>query len=112
MALRHDGVCNLFSSPIGRVCTSVEFESHLQAINNGQFNLRGAVTSLEARLDMKAGGVWSRGVTAFFDVRVTHVNSWYDHGKATSTMLKEQEEEKERKYKQRVLDVEMGSFTP
>ena len=29
----------------------------------------------EARLDMKAGGFWSRGVTAFFDVRVTHVSS-------------------------------------
>ena len=27
-------------------------------------------------------------------------------------MFKEQEEEKKRKYQQRVLDVEMGSFTP
>ena len=35
-----------------------------------------------------------------------------NQGKTTSTILKEQEEEKKRKYKQRVLDVEMGSFTP
>ena len=33
-------------------------------------------------------------------------------GKETSTIFKEQEEEKKRKYQQRVLDVEMGSFTP
>ena len=31
---------------------------------------------------------------------------------ATSEVFKEQEEEKRRKYQQRVLDVEMGSFTP
>ena len=32
--------------------------------------------------------------------------------KTTSTIFKAQEEEKMRKYQQRVLDVEMGSFTP
>ena len=48
----------------------------------------------------------------FIDVRVMHVNSKCNQGKATSTIFKEQEEEKKRKYQQRVLDVEMGSFTP
>ena len=33
-------------------------------------------------------------------------------GKETSTIFKGQEEEKRRKCHQRVLDVEMGSFTP
>ena len=60
---------------------------------------------------MKAGDFWSRGVTAFFDVRVTHVNSKCNQGKAISTIFKEQEEKK-RKYQQRLLDVEMRSFTP
>ena len=55
---------------------------------------------------------WSRGVTAFFDVKVTHVNSKCNQEKATSTIVKEQEEEKKRKYQQRVLEVEIGSFTP
>ena len=61
---------------------------------------------------MKAGGSWSRGVTTFFNVRVMHVNSKCNQGKATSTIFKEQEEEKKWKYQQRVLDVEMRSFTP
>ena len=43
---------------------------------------------------MKREGFWSRGVTAFFDVRVTHVNSKCNQGKATSTIFKEQQEEK------------------
>ena len=80
--------------------------------DNERFNLRSAETSPEARLDFKAGDFWSRGVTAFFDVRVTHVNYKCNQGKTTSTNFKEQEEEKKRKYQRRVLDVEMGSFTP
>ena len=63
---RHDDVCNLLVSLIGKVCINVEVEPQLQPLDNERFNLRSAVTSPEARLDFKAGGVWSRGVTAFF----------------------------------------------
>ena len=100
MAYRHDGVRNLLTSLIGKVYTNFEVEPQLQPLDNERFNLRRAVTSLEARLDLKAGGFGSRGDTAFFDVRVTHVNS----------KTKNQEGEKKRKYQQRVLDYEIGSF--
>ena len=52
---------------------------------------------------MKAGGFWTPGVTALFDVRVTHVNSRSNQGKYTATIFKEQENEKKRKYNQRVF---------
>ena len=61
---------------------------------------------------MKAGGFWTPGVTAFFDVRVTHVTSQSNQGEHTATIFKQQENEKKRKYNQRVTDVEMGTFTP
>ena len=112
VAQRHNGVRNLVTSFLGKVCTNVEVEPQLQPLDNEQYNLRSTVTSPEARLDMMAGGFWSRGVTAFFDVRVTHVNSKCKQGKGTSTIFKEREGEKKRRYQQRVLDVEMGSFTP
>ena len=112
MAYRHDGVRNLLTLLIGKVYTNVEVEPQLQPLDNERFNFRSAVTSLEASLDVKAGGFWSPGVTAFFDVRVTHVNSKSNQGKATSTIFKEQEEEKKWTYQQRMLDYKMGSFTP
>ena len=90
VAQRHDSVPNLLTSLIGKVCTNVAVEPQLQPLDNER----------------------SRGVTAFFDVRVMHVNSKCNQGKETSTIFKEQEEEKKQKYQQRVLDVEMGSFTP
>ena len=87
-------------------------EPLLQPLDNEVFNLHSTVTSREARLDMKTGGFWTPGVTAFFDVRVTYVNSRSNQGKYTATIVKEQENEKKRKYNQKVKDVEMGTFTP
>lgn len=112
VAQRHDGVRNLLTSFISKVCTNVEVEPHLQPLDNERFHRRSTVTSSDARLDIKAGGFWCRGVTAFFDVRVTHVNSKCHQSKPNTLIFKEQEDEKKRKYQQRVLDVEMGSFTP
>ncbi|XP_068684892.1 uncharacterized protein [Montipora foliosa] len=112
VAQRHDGVRNLLTSFITKVCKNVEAEPRLLPLDNERMHLRSAVTSSEARLDIKAGDFWSRGVTAFFDVRVTHVNSKCNQSKPTTEVFKDQEEEKKRKYQQRVLEVEMGSFTP
>ncbi|CAH3191579.1 unnamed protein product, partial [Porites evermanni] len=95
-----------------KVCRNVETEPFLQPLDNEVFNLQSTVTSRKARLDMKAGGFWTPGVTAFFDVRVTHVNSRSHQGKYTATIFEEQENEKKRKCNQRVMDVEMGTFTP
>ena len=97
---------------MSKPCRNVETEPLLQPLDNEIFNLQSTVTSREARLDMKAGEFWTPGVTVFFDVRVTHVNSWSNQSKHTATIFKEQENEKKRKYKQRVMDVEMGTFTP
>ena len=110
VAQRHDIVRDLLTPFINKVCHNVEIEPRLQPLDNERLHLRSAVTSSEVRLNIKAGGFWSRGVKAFFDV--THVNSKCYQNKTTSEVFKEQEDEKKRKYQQRVLDVEMGSFTP
>ena len=112
MAQRHDTIQDLLTSHISKVCRNVETEPLLQPPDNEVFNLQSTVKSREARLDMKAGGFWTPGVTAFFDVRVTHVNFRSNQGKYTAMIFKEQENEKKRKYNQRVMDVEIGTFTP
>ena len=111
MAQRHDGVHNLLASFLCKICTDVEDEQKLQPLDNERVSLRSTVKSSEPILNMKAGGFWSRGVTAFLDVRVTYFNSKCNQGEATSRIFKEQEEEKKRKYQQRLVDVEMRRFT-
>ena len=83
-----------------------QVKPHLQPLDNEVMNLRSATTSSDARLDVKADGFWSRGKTAFFDVRVTHAISKTNQGKPTAAIFKKQESEKKRKYQQRVLEVE------
>ena len=112
IAQRHDTIRDLLTSHISKVCRNVETELLLQPLDNEVFNLQFTVISQDVRLDMKVGGFWTRGVTAFFDVQVTNANSQSNQGKHTATIFKEEENEKKRKYNQRVIDVEMGTFTP
>ena len=112
IAQRHDTIQDLLTSHISKVCRNVKTEPLLQPLDNEVFNLQSTVMSRGARLDMKEGGFWTPGVTAFFDVRVTHVNYRSNQGKHTATIFKEHENEKKRKYNQRVMDVEIGTFTP
>ena len=111
IAKSHDTIRDVLRSHISKVCRNVETEPLLQPLDNEAFNLQSTVISREARLDMKAGGFWTPGVMAFFDVRETHVNSRSNQGKHTAMIFKEQEN-KNRKYNQRVIDVEMGTFAP
>ena len=69
MSQRNDGVHNLLTSLIGRVCTNVEVEPHLQPLDNERFNVRSPVTSPEARLDFKRGvkGKMGTGISLIVD---------------------------------------------
>ena len=69
-------------------------------------------TSPGAQLDIKAGGFWTWGVKAFFYVRVTLLNSCSNQNKSTLTIFKGQKQEKKRRYQQRVLNSQLGTFTP
>ena len=52
------------------------------------------------------------GQTAFFDIRVTHVNSLSNKNRNTAQTFRLHENAKKREYMQRILEVEHGSFTP
>ena len=112
VAQRHDQLRDMFTNLLGRVCKDVEAEPRLLPVTQETFNFKSANRGDESRLDIKAGGFWQRSQTAFFDIRVTHVNSSSQAGKATSTIFRAHEMEKKREYLQRVLDIEHGAFTP
>ena len=111
VAQRHNGIQNLLTSLLSKVCKDVDVKLHLLPIDSEVFNLRSTVTSPEARLDIKAGSFWSRGETAFFDVCRTYVNSTCNQKKSTESIFLEYEKDKKRNYQQRVIDVKMG-FPP
>ena len=72
---RHDNIKNTLTVLLSKVCKDVEEEPHLIPVTNKVMYNRTANTQDDARLDIKAHSFWQRGQTAFFDIRVTHVNS-------------------------------------
>ena len=109
---RHDEIRNIFAEMLQQVCNDVAVESPLMPLTGERLNLRSANIDDEARLDIRARSFWMRGEQAFFDVRIfnpfasTHLNQ-----SLTSSFISN-EKEKKRKYNQRVIDIEHGSFTP
>ena len=57
MAKRHNGVRDLVTSFIGKVCTNVEVEPQLQPLDNEQFNLRSTVGSFTPLVFGTNGGM-------------------------------------------------------
>ena len=84
-----------------KVCSDVEIEPKLQPVNND-----------EARLDIRARGFWRPGQSAFFGVRLTNTNAQSQVNTPIETIYRKHENEKKRKYNDRVLNNEHGSFTP
>ena len=56
VAQMHDGIRELLTLLISRICKNVDVEPRLQPLDNERFDLRTTTTSPEARLDIKAGG--------------------------------------------------------
>ena len=110
--IRHDNIrdfeCNLLKS----VVHDVESEPNLHPVVNKESYHRTAITSDEARLDVRARGFWRPGQNAFFDVRVTNADCSSQESMSIKSILRKHELEKKRGYNKRVMEVEHGSFTP
>ena len=82
---------------------------------NGEQVSSGSVTGDEARLDMRARGFWHSGQSAtvvslpFFEICVTNTNA---RALSSTQIYQRHEQEKKRKYNDRVMNIEQGTFTP
>ena len=84
--IRHNNVRDLEANLIKTVYNDVEIGPKLQPTEND-----------EARLDIRARGFWRPGQSAYFDVRITNVNSNSQANIPVETMYKNHENEKKRK---------------
>ncbi len=73
---------------------------------------RSAITTDNARLDIRARGFWFAAQDAYFDVRVFNPNAPSNSSRIIKAAYKKHEDENKRAYGQRVRDIEQGVFTP
>ena len=90
----------------------VETEPKLQPLNGEVFRNKSVNKQKEAKSDIKCLGFWSKMRQAFFDVKVVNplANSYCNM--PTSTLLESAEKSKCREYRERILSVEHGDFSP
>ena len=84
----------------------------MQPLSGETLSQRSAISTDDARLDIRASGFWSIAQDAYFDVRVFHPNAPSNRSGSISAAYKKHEAIKKRAYSQRVREIEQGVFTP
>ena len=111
--LRHNDVRDLTAELMKPITQNLTIEPKLQTLTGETFNSRSCCTSDDARPDIKADGLWdNRFQSTYFDICVFNPLSKSYRNKSLSSLYRQQEQEKLRKYEERVTHVEHGSFTP
>ena len=109
--MRHE-LRDTFTKFMDDICYDVEIEPKLQPLEGESFDKKSTITEDEARLDIKANGLWStRFSRTFFDVKI-----FKPFAKSCPKQIKEaykhHETLKKLKYEQRIIDVKNSSFNP
>jgi hypothetical protein len=84
----------------------------LQPLTGAHLHLKSTNTKDEARSDIKSTGFWSRLRQAYFDINVVSPNARSNAHKTSASLFRSAEKEKEREYKDRILNVERADFNP
>ena len=108
--MRHNQIRDLEAILLKDVCKDVKVEPELLPIGNR--SVSSSNTSVKARIDVSAVGIWSPMARTFLDVRVFHPNSPSYRGKKIEKVYEQHENEKKRTYNQRIVQVEKATFTP
>ena len=108
--LRHNRVRDLEAELMKEVCYNVQIEPQLLPIDS-ESHTEGTIAE-RARLDVSGVGVWGAYEKTFLDIRVMNPNSPSYVDQPIEKVYELHENEKKRKYNERILQVEKGSFTP
>ena len=110
--MRHDSLRDTMANMMREAgCSDVRTEPALLPVNPNDFQSR-SNTAEGARLDISVRGLQSAFERTFFDVRVSHPFAASNVTVSLKALYERNEAEKNTLYKDRVLQVEKGSFQP
>ena len=111
VSIRHNDLRGLTADMLTKVCKDIEIEPKLTPLIGKEFGSRTANTTNEARLDIRACGVWERGQQLFLDLRIFDPNTCPYCNKSLQQCHVMNEQEKKRTHNERVLQLEHDLFT-
>ena len=111
--IRHNEIRDFTANAMSETCHDVCIKPPLQALTTEPLPHATSNRDDGARLDLRTQGFWGdRHKRAFFDVRVFYSNAPSYRNLQLGSVYRWHEKEKKRSYKDRVREVEHGSFTP
>ena len=110
--MRHDELRDLLAAEMKETIKDVEVEPVLAPLTGEILQPRSAITTDDARSDIRARGFWCRQQNAYFDIRVFYPHASSYLRKDISSLYSSIEMTKKREYGDRILNVERGTFTP
>lgn len=110
--MRHDQIKTLLYKEMSEVLRDVEVEPSLTPLSGEVILPASANREPDARSDIRARGFWTEQQSAFFDVRVFYPHAPSYLSRSLSGLCKSFEQEKKRKYSDRILQIDHGFFTP
>ena len=108
---RHDRIRDLLAKVMNEVLLGVRIEPPLQPLT-GEVLSGGANKEVGARVDIVARDFWQMHELAFFDIKVFNPLARTYMNQSLESAFKTNENNKKRKYNNRIIQVEKGSFTP
>ena len=112
-SIRHNEIRDLTAKVLTETCHNVGIEPPLQPISDEHFRHKTANSENGAWLDIAADNFWGNDrQRAFFDIRVFNPHAPSYRNKSPMQRYKLNEQEKNRAYKERVREIEHGSFAP
>ena len=113
MIIRHNEIRDVLAGFLSETCHDVSVEPTLQPLTGEPLSLQSANTDEHARLDVAASGIWGdRFERTFFDVRVFNPYAPSNQTPQIQASYRKHENEKRRKYEQRVVEIEHSTFIP
>ena len=111
---RHDDVKKLFALECRRVFSDVGLEPKLAPLEGEQeaFRYKSANRKEDARSDVRVRSFFTRMRNAFFEFRVLYPLAASYLGKNASQLFEEVAQQRRREYRQRIVEVDDGDFTP
>ena len=112
ICIRHDEVRDLTANMLREICQNVTTEPMLLPLHGENLTHNTANTSNEARVDISARGFWTRRQQAFVDIRIFDPTASCYEDMTLDAAHKRNEQDKIRAYRERIQNVDHGSFTP
>ena len=100
---------NFLQQKAAIVYNDTEIEPHLQETNNHALQQRANLQD-KSRSDIRINGFNREFQNSFFDVKVMNFEAKSHEKHSVAKALEQAEDEKDKKYKQRIEDVENGTF--